>query len=99
MKLCFPVGGNLRFCQLCDDSWIHGSFKATWSGELSDKYTAAVYMSFATIEREIVDINVRLNQVVRERFSKHNFHLGNHFKTGLSFVGLTWLVIDNSEDF
>ena len=56
-------------------------------------------MSFATMEKEIVDVNVRLNQVVRQQFSKHNFHLGNHFKTGLLLVGLTWLVIGNSEDF
>ena len=55
-------------------------------------------MSLATMEGEIVDINIGLNQVVRQRFSRHNFHLGN-FKTGLSFVGLTWLVVGNSEDF
>ena len=57
-------------------------------------------MSFATTEGEIVDVNVELNQVVRQRFSRYNFHLGNYyFKTGLSFVGLTWLVVGNSEDF
>ena len=28
-----------------------------WSGELSDKHTAAVYV-FATMEEEIVDFNV-----------------------------------------
>ena len=56
-------------------------------------------MSFATMEEEIVDINVGLNQVVRQRFSKHNYHLGNYFKTGLLFVGLMWLVIGNNEDF
>ena len=57
-------------------------------------------MSFATTEGENVDINVGLNQVVRQQFSRCNFHLGNYyFKTGLSFVGLTWLVVGNSEDF
>ena len=57
-------------------------------------------MSFATMEGEIVDITLGLNQVVRQRFSRHNFHLGNYFKTGLSFVGLMWLVVaGNSEDF
>ena len=50
-------------------------------------------MSFATLEGEIVDVDVGLNQVGRQRFSKHDFHLGNYFKTGLSFVGLTWLVV------
>ena len=34
-----------------------------WSGELSDKHTAAVYV-FATMEEEIVDFNV----VVRQQF-------------------------------
>ena len=57
-------------------------------------------MSFATTEGEIVHINVELNQVVRQQFSRYIFHLGNYyFKTGLSFVGLTWLVVGNSEDF
>ena len=72
-------------------------------------------MSFATIGGEIVDVNVGLNQVVRQQFSRHNFYLGNYFKIGLSFVdltidyidsvrvyiiyGLTWLVVGNSEDF
>ena len=51
------------------------------------------------MEREIVDINVGLNQVMRQWFSRHNFHLGNFFKIGLPFVGLTWLVVGNSEDF
>ena len=51
------------------------------------------------MEEEIVDINVGLNQVMRQRFSKHNHHLGNYFKTGLLFVGLMWLVVGNNEDF
>ena len=40
-------------------------------------------MSFATIGGEIVDVNVGLNQVVRQQFSRQNFHLSNYFKTGL----------------
>ena len=56
-------------------------------------------MSFATVEGEIIDVNVGLNQAMRQRFSRHNFHLGNYFKTVLLFVGLTWLVFGNSEDF
>ena len=56
-------------------------------------------ISFATMEGEIVDINVGLNQVLRQRFSRHNFHLGNYLKIGLSFVGYTWLVVGNSDNF
>ena len=56
-------------------------------------------ISFATMGGEIVDVNVGLNQVVKQRFSRHNFHLGKYFKTGLSFVGLTLLVVGNNEDF
>ena len=56
-------------------------------------------MSFATIGGEIVDVNVGLNQVVRQQFSRQNFHLSNYFKTGLQFVGLTWLVVGNNKDF
>ena len=36
-------------------------------------------MFFATMGGEIVDVNVGLNQVVRQQFSRHNFHLGNYF--------------------
>ena len=61
--------------------------------------TPQLPISFATMEGEIVDINVGLNQVVRQRFSRYNFYLGNYFKIGLSFVGLTWLVVGNSENF
>ena len=46
-------------------------------------------MSFAAMEGEIVDVNVGLNQVMRQQLSRHNLHLGNYFKTGLLFVGLT----------
>ena len=56
-------------------------------------------MSFATMEGEIVEVNVGLNQVVRKRFSRHNYHPDNYFKTGLLFFGLTWLVVGNNEDF
>ena len=49
-------------CQLCDSSW--GSWVLRQcdqdSGELSDKYTTAVYV-FAKMEGEIVDVNVGLN--------------------------------------
>ena len=56
-------------------------------------------MSFTTMEGEIVDVNVKLNQVVRQRFSRHNFHLVYYFKIGVSFIGLMWLVVGNSTDF
>ena len=41
-----------------------------WSGELSDNYTAAVSISIATMEEEIIDINVILNEIVGQRFSR-----------------------------
>ena len=51
------------------------------------------------MEGAIVDVNVGLNQVARQRFFRYGFHLSNYFKIGLSFIGLTWLVFGNSEDF
>ena len=36
---------------------------------------------------------------MKQRSSRHNFHLDNYFKTGLLFVCLTWLMVGNSEDF
>ena len=61
--------------------------------------TPQLSVCFATMEGEIVDVNVGLNQVMRQQFFRHNFHLGNYFKIGLSFIGLMWLVVSNSEDF
>ena len=55
-------------------------------------------MSFARMEGEIVDVIVGVNQVMRQRFSRHNFHLGNFFKIGLPFIGLMWLMVGNSEE-
>ena len=56
-------------------------------------------MSIAKMEREILYVNVRLDQVVRQQFSRTSSGIistcVNYFKTGLSFVGLTWLVIAN----
>ena len=53
------------------------------------------------MEEEIIDVNVRLNQAVRQRFSRPspdialNFQsLGGYFKSGPLLVGLTWLVTD-----
>ena len=56
-------------------------------------------MSFATMEGEIVEVNVRLNPRCESNFPWHDFYPGNYFKTGLLFVGLTWLVVGNSKDF
>ena len=51
-------------------------------------------MSIATMEEEIVDVNLRLNQAVTQQFSKissgivSNFQrLGSYFKTGPLFLG------------
>ena len=48
-----------------------GVVKATWSGKLSDNYTATISISTATIEEEIVGVSVRLNHAMRQRFPKH----------------------------
>ena len=47
--------------------WV---LKVTWSGELSDDYTATIYiiMSIATMEEEIVGVAVGLKQVTRPQF-------------------------------
>ena len=61
-------------------------------------------MSIVTIEEEIVDVNVRLKQVMRQWFPRKssgiasNFQKrGSNFKTEPLFAGLTWLVVGNSE--
>ena len=49
-------------------------------------------MSIATIEEEIVDVNVRLNQVVTQQFFRTssgramNFQRPTYFKTGLFVI-------------
>ena len=65
-------------------------------------------MSTATIEEEIVDVSVRLNQAMRRRQQfpeiissciALNFHggLSSYFKTASSFVSFTWLFTGVSE--
>ena len=57
-------------------------------------------MSFATMEGEIVDVSMGLNRPGRETaIFQAQLYLGNYFKAGLSFVGLSWLVVGNNEDF
>ena len=56
MKLCFPIyrsTGNFRLCQLCD-SWY---LKVIWPGNQMVN-TPQLAMSIATMEGEIVDVNV-----------------------------------------
>ena len=43
--------------------------KAMWLGELCEK-TQHMCMSITMLEEEIVDINVRLNQAVRQEFAR-----------------------------
>ena len=79
--------------------------KAMWSGELrSDNYTLQLSMSVATMKEKIVDVSVRLNQAMRQQFPRHHHAylclsrgLTSYFKTGPSFVGLTWLFTGISE--
>ena len=49
------------------------------SEELSNNYTTAVYVN-AKMEEEIVDINVRLNQAIRQRFSKTSSGIALNFQ-------------------
>ena len=56
-------------CQLCDGSQAGSRvLKAMWSGKLSDNYTAIVYI--ATLEQEILDVIVKLNQAMGCRYSR-----------------------------
>ena len=63
-------------------------------------------MSIATMEEETIDVNVKLNQSVREQFSRAlsgialNFQMSgySYFKTGQTFVCLTWMVTGISEE-
>ena len=63
-------------------------------------------MSIAIMEEEIVGVSVRLNQTIRQQFPLKtlsfialNFQRpeGRYFKTGSSFVSLTWLLTGISE--
>ena len=61
-------------------------------------------MFIVTMEGGIVDVNVSLNQVVRQQFSRTSSGIALNFQrpgfliqTGLSFVSVMWLVIGNSE--
>ena len=47
--------------------WV---LKATWSGELSNNYTTAVYIYIGTMEEETVGVNVTLNRAMREQFPR-----------------------------
>ena len=63
--------GNLVFKYhfVCwDGSWVH-RLKATWSGKLSDSYTASVYVYYK-IERRNCRCYGTSNQAVIQRFSR-----------------------------
>ena len=102
----FPVNrstGNFRLCQLCNGSVVHGSLRQHGKGNQMVN-TPQLSMFIVTIEGEIVDVNVSLNQVVRQQFSRTSSGITLNFQrpgfliqTGLSFVSLMWLVIGNSE--
>ena len=49
------------------------------SEELSNNYTTAIYVN-AKMEEEIVDFNVRLNQGVRQQFSKTSSGIALNFQ-------------------
>ena len=60
-------------------------------------------MPIATMDEEIVDASVRLNQAMRQWFPKHchaqlwiSGGLGSYFKTESSFIGMKYLLIQAS---
>ena len=62
-------------------AWFSWVLKAMSLGELSYNYTTAVYcMSTATMEEEIVDVNMRLNQAVRQQFSRTSSGIALNFQ-------------------
>ena len=54
----FLFTGNFRLCQLRDGSWVHGSLRQHGQ-ENQVVNTPQLFMSIATMEGEIVDVNVR----------------------------------------
>ena len=44
LSFVFLITGNFQSCQLCDHQKAAGFMGPIWSGELSDKYTEAVYI-------------------------------------------------------
>ena len=61
----FLFTGNFWLCQLHDGSWVHGSLGQHGQGNQMVN-TLQLSMSIATMEGEIVDVNVRLNQVMKQ---------------------------------
>ena len=97
----FLFTGNLRLCQLRDGSWVHGSLRQHGQGNQMVN-TPQLSMSITTMEGEIVDANVRLNQLwlkhwaIFQNIVRHNWisrGLGYYSKTGMAFIGLTWLLV------
>ena len=56
-------------CQLHARETCSQFFKAMWLGELSEN-TQHLPMSIAMLEEEIVDVNVKLNQALRQQFAR-----------------------------
>ena len=68
MKL-FPFTNNFRLCQsVCNGSRVDGSLRQR--GQENEVINTSQLSMFIVMEGEIVDVNVRLKQVVRQRLSR-----------------------------
>ena len=82
---CVPDGSSWVYCGEV--------LKATWSGQLSDKCAAVIY-----VWNKELHINVRLNQTMRliilQNIQQHSFKIPRvkYLKIGPLFVGMMRLV-------
>ena len=68
-------------------SWVHESLRQHGQGKHMVNILR-LSMSITTMEGEIVDINVRLNQVVRQQFSRTSSGIALNFLRNFQMPGL-----------
>ena len=79
MKL-FPVYKKLpiMLCQLCNGSWVDGSLRQ--HGQENEVINILQLSMSIVMEGEIVDVNGRLKQVVRQRLSRTSSGIALNFQ-------------------
>ena len=85
---------------LCNGSSValRQVLKATWSGELNNNYNVTIYVSCNNERRdcgcycEIKPGHERAISKTSSFIALNSKGLGSYFKTGSSFVDLTWLL-------
>ena len=100
--LCLQATSDCVKC-MCNGSLVNRSLRQR--GQENQVINTPQLSVCIVMEGEIVDVNVILKQVVRQQFSRTSSGiafgisrgLGSYFNTGLSFAGLIWLVVGNSE--